>query len=317
MNRVGKRSGLYGKAIDEPIPVLEKVESEKVVAKGENNSFMLMGRDRPTHPRSGYGGKGATQAGRIDLIAGMAASMPRGGGEYGPPDDEMVVNPNFAVDAARIYVSQKTDLDKYMGLAEVPGQIPAGYSGIGLKADAIRIHSRHDVKIVTGRGRYEGLGDFGERLSDGTPNERVGTISFIAGNFTDDSPRSRSFNMLKSKGGNSNAQGNLQPLIKGSNLEEALEQIIQALQQINALVGANTSNINQMTAALSGHIHTVGPLPTTPSPVYAPVGAVVQVQGGMTSASKATVNKIIDTININFLKPSGKKYIKSKYVFTT
>ena len=123
--------------------------------------------------------------------------------------------------------------------------------------------------------------------------------------------------MLKSKGGNSNAQGNLQPLIKGSNLEEALEQIIQALQQINALVGANTTNINQMTAALSGHIHTVGPLPTTPSPVYAPVGAVVQVQGGLRSASKATVNKIIDTININFLKPSGKKYIKSKYVFTT
>ena len=257
LNRVGKRSGLYGKAIDEPVPILEKVESEKIVAKGANNSFMLMGRDKPTHPRSGYGGKGATQSGKIDLIAGVAAAMPRGGGEYGTPNEEMVVNPNFAVDAARIYICQKTDLDKYMGLAEIPGQIPAGYSGIGLKADAIRIHSRHDIKIVTGRGRYEGFDNFGERLSDGTPNERVGTISFIAGNFNDDSPHTRTFNMLKSKGINANAHAILQPLIKGGNLEEALEQIIQALQQINALVGANTTNINQMTTALSGHIHTL------------------------------------------------------------
>ncbi len=170
-----------------------------MVAQGENNCFIVIGRDRPSHSRSGFGGKGATQAGRIDMIAGLGGSYHRSDGTIGPPDKNTVLNPNFALDSARVYVSQKCDLDRYMGITTVPGEITPGASGIGLKADAIRIHSRHDVKIVTGRARLEGLGEQGELLSDGTPNERVGTISFIAGNFND-MEQERSFNLLSAGG---------------------------------------------------------------------------------------------------------------------
>ena len=315
LHEKGKAVGLYGGHQPEPVPTLEKVESERIFG-GENNSFMVLGRDRPGHTRTGAGSKGATQCGRIDLISGLGSSYKREDGTFGPPDENTILSPNFALDAARIYVSQKTDLDRYMGITKVPGQVTPGISGIGLKADSIRIHSRHDVKIVTGRARLENLGADGERLSDGTVNDRVGTISFIAGNFNEPE-EARSFNMLSAAGKKSTMNNKLQPLVKGRNLVTALDNITRALQQLNALVGANTSNINTMNANLAGHIHTVGPIPTTPSPTYAIATPVIGVQGTMTQVSKATVSKIIDTININFLEYTGKRYINSKHVFTT
>ena len=161
--RFGKNQGIANKDLREPQPTYEKAASEQI-QKGKNNSFIIQGRDRPGNLYSGYGGRGATQASRIDLIVGLGSSYRHKDGTYGPPNEDTIINPNFAMDAARIYISQKADIDRYMGLAEVPMQAPPGRSAIGLKADTIRIHSRNDIKIVTGRARYEGLGKDGERL---------------------------------------------------------------------------------------------------------------------------------------------------------
>ena len=65
----GTRQGIAQKPIDEAIPTMEKAQTEKAIA-GQNNSFVILGRDRPSTLFSGFGGRGATQAGRIDLIAG-------------------------------------------------------------------------------------------------------------------------------------------------------------------------------------------------------------------------------------------------------
>ena len=150
--RVGKNQGIANKNLREAQPTYEKAPSEKI-EKGKNNSFIIQGRDRPGNLYSGYGGRGATHASRIDLIAGLGSSYRHKDGTYGQPNRETIINPNFAMDAARVYISQKADIDRYMGLAEVPMQAPAGRSTIGLKADTIRIHSRNDIKIVTGRAR--------------------------------------------------------------------------------------------------------------------------------------------------------------------
>lgn len=326
----GTRQGIAQKPIDEAIPTMEKAQTEKAIA-GQNNSFVILGRDRPSTLFSGFGGRGATQAGRIDLIAGLGSSYRHKDGERTPPNEATVVNPNFAIDAARIYVSQKADIDRYLGIAPVPMQAPAGRSCIGLKADAIRLHSRNDIKIVTGRARYENTGKDGERLSNGGKNEVVGTISLIAGNYTDEEDRSF-FDIIRPFGRTKDSRRKLQPIPKGDNLSECLEDIVRALQELSALVGDNTSMIQKMDLALARHTHAIGVSPIAPYAPQAlppiPIPGVnlpgysatpfVQTKSADSMSNRAQFNKNLEAIKFNYLNEHfGSDYINSNYVFTT
>ena len=319
----GKRRGIDNKPIDDVLPTYDAAQSEKVIP-GYNNNFIILGRDRPGTTRSGYGGKGATAASRIDLIAGMASSFPHKDGTFGPPCSGTIVNPNFAMDAARVYISQKSDLDRYMGLAEVDGQAPPGRSGIGLKADTIRIHARQDIKIVTGRARVQGAGRFGERLSTGGVNDVVGTISLIAGNYTDDdegfitslfNPKNPPVIMARKK---------LQPIPRGDNLVECIEDLIDTMAEVLSLVGQNSGFIQQMSMDLLGHIHTGPSGPVSPPLVFdrltglKPIPPVVFFQSAATKTSKVLLStKLNSTLKLNHLSKLGSNYINSKFVFTT
>jgi hypothetical protein len=311
--KFGLKRGCYNKNIEEPIPTIEKAPCE-IIREGKNNSFIILGRDRPHTPASGQGGKGATQAGRIDFIAGLASSYPHKDGTFGPPHSGTVVNPNFAMDAARVYISQKSHIDRYMGLAPVPLQSGEGSSAIGLKADAIRIHARQDIKIVTGRSRTEGLDRYGERLAHGGVNEVVGTISFIAGNHTED--RYDGLWPQPSK---------LQPLIKGDNLTNCLSEILNLIAELYANVKANTTHINQLNNMTGGHIHTLAapaPIPTIPSPMQLPFAAVLASLGLVETASQEVLKKRVDGVRDKYLRisdgdPEPQHNIKSKFVFTT
>ena len=313
--KFGKQQGVAQKEILEVVPIYDRSPTENIM-QGGNNSFVILGRDRPNNMYSGYGGRGATGAGRIDLIAGLNSS--------GEMIEGRKVNPNFALDAARVYISQKADIDRYMGLAEAPRQSPAGRSAVGIKADALRFHAREDIKIVTGRARYEGLGSAGEKLSNGGKNETPGTISLIAGNYTEDEEKiSLSFlNPLKML---RNVSKKLQPIPKGDNLSNCLEEIIEAISQLSALVGDNTSMIQKMDVALAAHTHLVAPLPVPPFiPVaiapstYTPITAFVQAKTVASIASRQLFNKNLQTMKINYLNENfGAVYINSKHVFTT
>ena len=70
-NRQGKAAqaaatGVGGDKLEEPVPKHNQASHEKVI-EGENNAAIVIGRDRPGDLLSGYGGKGDTQAGSIDL----------------------------------------------------------------------------------------------------------------------------------------------------------------------------------------------------------------------------------------------------------
>ena len=312
----GKRQGIAQKPIDEAIPTFEKAQTEKAIV-GENNSFVILVRDRPGNLYSGYGGRGATQAGRIDLIAGVASSYRHKDGTYTPPNEDTIVNPNFAIDAARIYISQKADIDRYLGLAPVPMQSPAGRSAVGIKADAVRIHARNDIKIVTGRARFEGTGKAGEKLSNGGKNEVVGTISLIAGNYTDEEERSF-FDVMRPFGRATDSRRKLQPIPKGDNLSECLEDIVKALQELSALVGDNTSMIQKMDINLAAHTHVTPVGPTVPISTYTPITAFIQAKSTTSISSRQLFNKNLEAIKFNYLNENfGSDYINSRYVFTT
>ena len=312
--RVGKRQGIAQKEIVEALPVYKKSMTENVI-QGANNSFIVLGRDRPGNMYSGYGGRGATGAGRIDLIAGLSSSDIKDGRSE---------NPNFALDAARIYVSQRADIDRYMGIAETPRQAPPGRSTVGIKADTVRLHAREDIKIVTGRARFEGLGRDGEKLSNGGKNETPGTISLIAGNYTEEE-ESMFMNFLNPLERAKNTRRKLQPIPKGDNLANCLEDILNAIGRLSSLVGDNTSMIQKMDLALASHTHLVAPLPVPPYPpvalapsTYTPITAFVQAKTVASIAERQLLNKSMETLKINYLNENfGAIYINSKYVFTT
>ena len=71
---------------------------------------------------------------------------------------DTVVGNNFALDASRIYISQKCDIDHYFGLSPGDTGRKTGEAGIGIKSDHVRVIGRETVKIHAGAGQFENLG---------------------------------------------------------------------------------------------------------------------------------------------------------------
>ena len=312
----GIYQGIDQKSIIEAKPLYEKSQTENII-RGENNSFIVLGRDRPSILKSGYGGKGATQAARIDLIAGLASSYRHKDGSRTPPDSSTIVNPSFASDAARLYISQKADIDSYMGLAPGPRDQSKGRSTIALKADTLRMHARGDIKIVTGRSRFEGFGSDGEPLSTGGVNEVAGTISLIAGNYTDDDTQS-SFSILDPFRKSNGERRKLQPIPKGDNLGSLLEEMVDKIAQLTSMVSQNISNITYLNNSMLAHVHVTAVGPTTPSITHPVVYPLIETGNTSNRVEKAALTKDLELMKINYLNPDfGSDYINSKFVFTT
>jgi len=129
-------NGVFCSAMQEPLPNYINATGERVTQHG--NSWIVLGRDRPASRASGYGGQGHTQASSIDIVVGRGAPV---------PDHDANVDPSFSNDAARIYISQKTDIDDNFALRGANRSVAK--SGIGIKADAIRIIGRQGIKLTT------------------------------------------------------------------------------------------------------------------------------------------------------------------------
>lgn len=325
-----RKRGLNCDRIDEPLPKFDDAPCEKVI-EGRNNSFIVLGRDRPASKASGYGGRGATQCGMIDMVVGRASSYLNEDGERGVPDG-IKVGSNFFSDSARIYISQKCDIDEYFGLAlGSEGQRPVSEkstsksrSGIGLKADHVRIIGRRHVKIITGRAVAEGYGITGDTNSQGGDNTGgPGGIDFIVGNYTQPENHgvlSKLVNNLSTNDSNSGASdfffepvAKLQPIPKGDNLIECLETYDKMFTTLQGLVADNTRACAKISAAL-------GILATTS---LNPVGFGVAVSAAITTirSIEGTLKNVATTYNSvavkqNFLESNGSKYICSKHVRT-
>ena len=320
LRSLGKYQGIDNGDIMEPVPFLEFAPCEWK-KQGKNNSFIIMGRDRPSNKSSGFGGRGATQCGRIDLIAGIGSSYKRKDGSHGPPSKETVISPNFGLDASRIYISQKADIDKYMGIAEVENENGTkNRSAIGIKSDCIRIHARQDIKIVTGRARLEGLGKKGELLSTGGDNSSgVGTISLIAGNYTENELFA-SINPLNPLASRSKKR-KLQPLVKGDNLVEALNDLADIVLELTHRVQENSKKVDALGRSYQSHIHEATPGfggPSTPS-FSGMIGATfLQVFTNIDRVHLKMGEKKINNWKKNFTSDFGSpKYINSKHCFAT
>jgi hypothetical protein len=131
----------------------KRSDVEDLIVSKSSNSYIMLGKDRPSSIASGEGGIGSDKCDAIDIVAGPMGDAAT---EY-LSDGTVVlnVNPNFAKDAARIYITQKGNIDEYFGLADgLQGEnkrlgTSIGKSAIALKADHLRIISRESIKLIS------------------------------------------------------------------------------------------------------------------------------------------------------------------------
>jgi hypothetical protein len=290
LGKAGSANGLNNTGVScghliEPVPRFIRADCEEVVNKNaqDRNAWIVVGRDRHGTINSGYGGVGATQAGMIDLVVGRGGANPDSNDYL----DNAFQGDSENSDCARIYISQKCDIDKYFGLAEgLKIGNPKAVSGIGMKADGIRLIGTNGIKLVTG-GRTE-------TNSKGLNVDIIQGIELIAGNISEDES---------------------QPLVKGENLIECLQSMQSNLDELNGVVDAISRSMRRQAIALASHVHVAAPIvggPTTPGTNV--VNGVRTAIDSTLSELTAYISKINQFMQENeYLEPMGPKYICSKY----
>ena len=270
----GRRgAGIFGDNMTEAVPNYIQSPCEDVTRHG--NSWIVLGRDRPASRASGYAGQGHTQASSIDIVVGRGAPV---------PVSDINVDPSFSNDAARIYISQKTDIDDNFRIVNGGMGKSIAKSGIGIKADAVRIIGTEGIKLVTRTSATNSKG------GSATPSG----IELIA----------------------VNDEEGLQSMVKGQNMVEALSGLEDRISDLSALVLNFLKAQASFNSSIASHTHVSFSLggPTAPSIELLPAGinATLESAEAMVDNFKGRMNTNILWHN-KYLNPMSSKYICSKY----
>jgi len=257
----------------------------------EGNAQIVFGRDRPGMIMGpGYGATGGRTADSIDIVVGRGSSLNGGSG----PEEGRVLNPNFNADAARIHISQMTDIDINFGLApgrDLTGNRSKGKSGIGIKADGVRIIGREGVKIVTGPSYASGPAETNSR-GESIEGKNC-KIELIAGNTTA-----------------IGAGIGLQGITKGKNLEACLHTLIDYINNIIDRICQLAMINNSFYTALAGNAW---------HPHYAAAAsfAITQLSSTCVNPLQALRLELTNYFQAEYLESGSEKYITSTNVFST
>lgn len=270
----------------EPIPKYIKAKCEKVI-KGDNNTFLVLGRDRPKSVFSGYGGKGHTGAGSIDIVAGrMSCLTPRVETDKG---EALFVDPDFVNDAARVYISQKTDIDDNFnidGVIGVPDSVAR--SAVALKADAVRLVARETIKLCTAMDPLN---------SQNGDIQSVGGIYLIAGSAAEEGDQ-------------------VQSIARGENTALAIDSlIVEVLNLKNAFQGflEKQDEFNKHIASHTHHSPFFGK-PTLPSKILTHFGQKTSVYHfEKTLNSLIALSSNIAGVQEDYLKKNSPHYVGSRH----
>ena len=265
----------------EVVPNYIAAPCEKVIA-GRNNTWLVFGRDRPADLTSGYAAKGDTQAGMIDICVGR---MGYDAIEENQNGAKVLCNNDMMKDAARIYISQKCDIDSYFKIARGSGEDTVGKSAIAIKADAIRIISREGMKLVTSTD---------PKNSKGGWTTSAGGIDLIAGNNSE----------------------TLEPMVKGDSLTAYLQRLVKRISEFNGTLINYINYQLSFNIAVMKHGHI--------SPAYGikiPHDVVSLAHEGTPPVLKMCTKTMTSMVNNkrmlnkeanDALKQGGKKYINSR-----
>tara|TARA_A100001515_G_scaffold140832_2_gene137006 strand:+ start:1894 stop:2820 length:927 start_codon:yes stop_codon:yes gene_type:complete len=276
-------SGLFNTSVVEAVPNFNQTEAETVY-QGKHNSYIVMGRDRPRDIQSGYGGVGVTQCGTIDLVVGLGGKT---GIEVNEQNQSVYTAKSPELDSARIYISQRTDVDDNFILPDGKVGNSRNKSAVAVKADAVRLIARDGIKLVTGTDVYDGANGVRIDIQEG--------IDLIAGKW----------------------EAGLQPLVKGDNLVTALKQLVDLVSDVNGNLTTLYTMYCQLVIALSVHTHiaTIPGGPVTPSPDFAFTAIPQFGQLATLGLNLGLHGKNCGGHKVTYLEAPGSGYINS--IFNT
>jgi len=283
-NRSCLTKGIGGGPTSEIIPTFIARAADSVLPKVPNkqmvNAQIVFTKDRNASLFSGYGAS-ETQCSAIDIVVGRMGNSPR----YGK------VHPNFHTDSARIYISQRSDIDKYFNLIKGSIGKAENKSAIALKADGIRIVAREGIKLVTG---------LDDKNSQDGDNKSIVGIDLIAGNVELD------------KWG----EPLLQPLVRGENLRLALERIVTQIDKLAGVVDSFLQTQVDFNSSVTHHYH-YSPWfgnQCTPSDTCISSGIKSTMNNlQQDKASLVTLKSNLKGLKWTYLNKDGKKYINSRW----
>jgi hypothetical protein len=287
---LGDYSGVNNSRQNEIVPNYSQTNNETVYP-GKTNAFIILGSDRNAGVASGYGGVSETGCATIDLVAGLQGCRP----VSSINGVEVPAQKSFEYDAARVYISQKCDLDDYLGLPStdlvfgdvtLPVQKSVGKSGVALKADCIRVVARDNIVIAT-----TNLGALasGQEVS---PNG----IDIIAGaHFAND---------LKT---------NLQPMVKGNNLAAALEDLINQINEIQEQITVLKETQQEFNSILQGHRHNLSNTFMTDAPLSQEKLADLNSQIANLTSDHIIKHIDLQAWKLKYLSVASLNYINSLY----
>ena len=199
-------------------------------------------------------------------------------------------------------------MDKNFGIAEGISGVQSARSGVGIKADGVRVIGREGVKIVTGGAQgFKGLGPSGETNTLGGKIQPAPTIELIAGNVSDPTT------VFGGLGNTPEQVQVLQGVAKGENVAAALRELGEIVDE---LWSATFQFMMAQMVFNAGLAPCLAPLPG--AAVMAGVAA-----GVSTSQMIYSMNPLYQTRNnktiweANYLLRTGYRFIESRNVFST
>ena len=222
--------GMSGKdTAEEDAPNLLVLPNERILQKG--NADIRLGKDRHTDRRSGFGGKGSSHCAAIDLCAGHLGVHAKKRNRKGK---EFYCNPDFQLDAARVYISQKSNVDGYFNIKRHKSinsgltSLSKPRSAVVAKADVVRLIGRENIKLIT---RTDKRNSQNGELTN-TDKSAYG-IDLIAMNDPED----------------------MQPLVKGNSLVSCLESVLQLVTNVGTILDNFMTYQQQFNTTIQTHTH--------------------------------------------------------------
>ena len=279
---VSLKEKYHGAAGDIPIEgIPRRIGTPREKEYSNHNAYIILGGDRPGSRLSGYAGKGATQSSAIDIAVGLGGTK---------PESDKHVDPNIRTDAARVYISQKTDIDKNFNLCHGSVGCPKSKSAIALKADGVRVIGREGIKLIT---KTEDTNSRGGKIKS------TAGIDIIAGNRTDGSH-------------------SLQPMVKGDNLIEWLAALADQIEDLANIVHDSLTDQMKFNQAIMTHTH-ISPfygIMTTPSQTVMPEGGEAMInhlEGGVIPGFQNSLNLGVTWRRKYLQADGGENYICSRF----
>jgi len=280
-----------------PVPKPTKIAADDSIGlEGKSNAGIEFTRDFPKGLTSGYGARAHHKCSTIDIVAGRVSKFSKTTDKNGKP---YYCDNNFEHDAARIYISEKTDIDKNFDIRSAPDWSleSIGRSAIGLKADNIRILGNEGVRIVTGVYKDCSLG------SGGAPTATPAGIELIAMNSTE--------GVL-----------DLQPFVKGHDTVSLFGEILDLIRNLSGLFEQFIAVQTSINNHFSEHNHIIGlgnksqPSPTPALGLNDPFVKGLEIQNFRKDrilVQLETMEELTSMLENEFLGVESKNFICSLY----